>query len=126
MSELRYSRDHEWVRAEGGDIVTVGITDYAQRQLGDVVYVELPAVGAAVERDRPAAVVESVKAASEVMSPVSGTVTEVNGALADEPQRINESPTGDGWFFRVKVSAAGAIEGLLTEAAYDEFVKTLG
>ncbi len=98
MSEMKFTEAHDWVRPEGDDVATVGITDYAQEQLGDVVFVELPGVGTEVAQGGDAAVIESVKAASEVHAPVSGTVTEANDALADNPVRVNEDPTGDGWF----------------------------
>ena len=99
----RYSRDHEWVRLDG-DIAVVGITDYAQEQLGDVVYVELPEVGKTLAKGDEAAVVESVKAASEVFAPVAGEVVEVNDALADEPATVNQSPEGAGWFLKLKLA----------------------
>lgn len=121
MSELRYSKEHEWVRVDG-DIATVGISDFAQDQLGDVVFVELPAVGAAVVRDEEAAVVESVKAASEVYAPVSGEVVEVNGALEDDPALVNRSPTDEGWFMKIRVSNPPELDELMDEAAYGAFV----
>ncbi|HLJ63237.1 MAG TPA: glycine cleavage system protein GcvH, partial [Stellaceae bacterium] len=100
MTRLKFTRDHEWVREEGDELV-IGISDYAQTQLGDIVYVELPPLGTEVERGKEAAVVESVKAASEVYAPVSGTITAINGALTDEPDRVNKDPEGEGWFFRL-------------------------
>ena len=121
MSELRYSKEHEWVRVDG-DIAMVGISDFAQDQLGDVVFVELPAVGAAVVRDEEAAVVESVKAASEVYAPVSGEVVEVNGALEDDPALVNRSPTDEGWFMKIRVSNPPELDELMDEAAYGAFV----
>ena len=121
MSDLRYSREHEWVRLEG-DIATVGISDYAQEQLGDVVFVELPEIGTGVDQGDEAAVVESVKAASEVYAPVSGEVTEVNEALENSPETVNESPTIDGWFIRIRVSDPSEIEDLMDQAAYDAYV----
>lgn len=121
MSELRYSKEHEWVRVDG-EIATVGISDFAQDQLGDVVFVELPAVGAAVVRDEEAAVVESVKAASEVYAPVSGEVVEVNGALEDDPALVNRSPTDEGWFMKIRVSNPPELDELMDEAAYGAFV----
>ena len=121
MSELRYSKEHEWVRVDG-DIATVGISDFAQDQLGDVVFVELPAVGAAVVRDKEAAVVESVKAASEVYAPVSGEVVEVNGALEDDPALVNRSPVDEGWFMKIRVSNPLELDELMDEAAYGAFV----
>ncbi len=124
MSELKYSKEHEWVRVDG-DVATIGITDYAQGQLGDVVYVELPDVGKQVEQDKEAAVVESVKAASEVFAPISGEVVEVNGALADAPGTVNEAPTGDGWFFKLKIKNKQELDALMDEAAYRKYVEGL-
>ena len=103
MSELKYSRDHEWLRVEADGTVTIGITDYAQKELGDVVYVELPEVGREVRQDEDAAVVESVKAASEVKMPVAGSVVAVNEALADHPETVNSDPTGEGWFLTAEM-----------------------
>ncbi len=125
MSGLKYSKDHEWVRMEG-DIATVGISDYAQEQLGDVVYVELPEAGRTVAQNEEAAVVESVKAASEVYAPVSGEVVEVNQALEDDPALVNGDPTGEGWFLKLRLSAPGELDGLMDEAAYADFVGGLG
>jgi glycine cleavage system H protein len=119
-----YTKDHEWIDVDGGS-ATVGITDYAQGQLGDVVFVELPEPGRAVEAGKEAAVVESVKAASEVYSPVSGTVTEANQAVADAPDLVNSAPEGDGWFFRLTLSDPGQLAGLMDEAAYKAYVETL-
>ena len=120
----RYTRDHEWVRLDG-DIATIGITAYAAEQLGDVVFVELPAVGRTVKKGEGAAVVESVKAASDVYSPVSGEVTESNESLVDAPATVNEAPEGNGWFAKLKVVDKSEIEGLLDEAAYKSFLATL-
>jgi glycine cleavage system H protein len=117
MSDLRYTKEHEWVRAEG-DIVTVGITPFAQEQLGDVVYVELPEVGRKVEQGKEMAVVESVKAASEVYAPLTGEVVEVNTALTDAPATVNEDALGKGWFVKLKIADQGQLAGLLDEAAY--------
>ena len=125
MSALKYSKDHEWVRTEG-DVATVGISDYAQEQLGDVVYVELPEVGRTVAQSEEAAVVESVKAASEVYAPVSGEVVEVNQALEDDPALVNGDATGEGWFLKLRLSAPGELDGLMDEAAYAEYVSGLG
>ena len=125
MSGLKYSKDHEWVRVEG-DVGTVGISGYAQEQLGDVVYVELPEVGRAVAQNEEAAVVESVKAASEVYAPVSGEVVEVNQALEDDPSLVNGDPTGEGWFLKLRLSAPGELDGLMDDAAYAEYVAGLG
>ncbi len=121
MTELHYAESHEWVRLEG-EIATVGISVFAQEQLGDVVYVELPAVGATVTKGNNIAVVESVKAASEIYAPVSGTVVEVNAAIVDNPGLINEQPLSEGWFFKIKISALPEVETLLDEAAYTALV----
>ena len=124
MSELRFSSDHEWVRVEG-DIAVVGITDYAQEQLGDIVFVELPEVGASLAKADQAAVVESVKAASEVYAPVGGEVTAVNEALADAPEAVNADPLGGGWFFKLRLADAGELDALMDEDAYKAFVEGL-
>ncbi len=124
MSELRFSSDHEWVRVED-DIAVVGITDYAQEQLGDVVFVELPALGASLAKADQAAVVESVKAASEVYAPVGGEVTEVNEALADAPEAVNADPLGGGWFFKLRLADAGELDELMGDDAYKAFVEGL-
>ena len=124
MSDIRYTKDHEYVRLDG-DIATIGITDHAQEQLGDIVFVELPQVGKSVEQGGEAAVVESVKAASEVYAPLSGEVIEVNGALEGEPAKVNADPLGDGWFMKLKVRDKSQFEALMDEAAYNEFVATL-
>lgn len=122
---MRYfTKDHEWIDVDGTS-ATVGITDYAQGQLGDVVYVELPEAGRVVAAGKEAAVVESVKAASEVYAPVSGTVTEANTALADTPDLVNTAPEGDGWFFRLTLSNPAELEGLMDEGAYKAFVDSL-
>ncbi len=120
----RYTKDHEWIRVEG-DVGTVGITDYAQGQLGDVVYVELPAAGKALAKGKEAAVVESVKAASEIYAPVSGEVVEVNSDLEGAPATVNEDPQGKGWFLKIKVKDAKELDGLMTEAQYKEFLDTI-
>ena len=124
MSELKFSKEHEWVRVDG-DVATVGITDYAQTQLGDVVYVELPALGRRVEQGKEAAVVESVKAASEVYAPISGEVVAVNDALSGEPGKVNLDPLGEGWFLKLRIANAKELDGLMDEAAYDAFVEGL-
>ncbi len=124
MADLRYSEDHEWVRVEG-DIAVIGISEYAQDQLGDVVFVELPEPGRAVAQGDEAAVVESVKAASEVYAPVSGEVVAVNEPLADDPGLVNREPTGGGWFLKVRMSDPDEVEALLDEPAYRNFVSTL-
>jgi glycine cleavage system H protein len=124
MSEVRYSKDHEWVKVDG-DTATVGITHYAQEQLGDVVFVELPDVGKKVEQGKQMATVESVKAASEVYAPISGEVLEVNGALADAPATVNEEAQGKGWFAKLKIADKGQLAALMDEAAYKKFVEGL-
>jgi glycine cleavage system H protein len=124
MSNMKFTRDHEWLRVEG-DTAVIGITDYAQTQLGDVVYVELPELGRRVEKGKEAAVVESVKAASEVYAPVSGEVIAVNDALAGEPGQINSDPLGKGWFFKLRIADAKELGDLLDEAAYTAFVGDL-
>ena len=123
MSRL-YTQDHEWIDVAGGE-ATVGITDYAQGQLGDVVFVDLPDAGRAVTKGGEAAVVESVKAASDVYAPVSGTVTETNPALAEDPSLVNSAPEADGWFFKLTLSDASELDGLMDKAAYDAFVASL-
>jgi len=112
-----YTSDHEWLEIEG-DVATIGITDYAQSQLGDVVFVELPKVGRALKKAEPAAVVESVKAASDVYAPISGEVLEVNQALADEPALVNSGAAGKAWFFKLRIADRGELGGLMDEAAY--------
>jgi glycine cleavage system H protein len=124
MSTVKFTDEHEWIRLEG-DIATVGITDYAQNQLGDVVYVELPKPGQKVEKGQQAAVVESVKAASEVYAPVTGEVVEANQALADEPATINADPMGRGWFMKLKLADKSQLDGLMDEAGYKTFVEGL-
>ena len=119
-----YTKEHEWIRVEG-DQATVGITDFAQGQLGDVVFVELPDVGKQVTKGGEAAVVESVKAASDVYSPVAGEVIEGNPALADDPALVNRDPEGDGWFFKIRLGDTSELDGLMDETAYREWVKTL-
>jgi glycine cleavage system H protein len=124
MSELRYTKDHEWLRIDG-DSATIGISPYAQEQLGDIVYVELPKAGRKVKAAEQFAVVESVKAASEVFAPVSGEVTAVNARLAEEPGLVNSAPTGDGWFVTMKIADKSELEALMDEAAYTAFVTGL-
>ena len=119
-----FTDEHEWIDVEG-DTATVGITDYAQSQLGDIVFAEMPAVGATLKKGGDAAVVESVKAASDVYAPVSGTVTESNDALGDDPSLVNSDPEGAGWFFRLTLSDAGELDGLMDAAAYKAFVDGL-
>lgn len=124
MSEQRFTEDHEWARQEAG-VVTVGITSYAQEQLGEVVFVELPEVGISVAKGDEAAVVESVKAAGEVKSPVAGEITEVNTALAENPAMVNEDPTGEGWFYKVTLTDESEFAALLDEDAYQKLVDSL-
>jgi glycine cleavage system H protein len=118
---LRYSKEHEWVATEE-EVATIGITDYAQEQLGEIVYVELPAVGDKISKDDAFGVVESVKAVSDIYAPVSGTVVEVNQELPESPEMINEDPYGDGWLVKVKVSDGSELEDLLDHDEYEELV----
>jgi len=122
MSVLRFTRDHEWIRFDG-ELAVVGVTDYAQSQLGDVVYVELPEIGRRIEKGKEAAVVESVKAASEVYAPASGEVAEVNEALTADPAKVNADPMGEGWFLKLRLTDFKELEGLLDEAAYQQFIE---
>jgi glycine cleavage system H protein len=119
---LRYTKEHEWVRADGGT-ATVGITDFAQHELGDVVFVELPAVGGVIVKDQPFGVVESVKAVSDVYAPVSGTVVEINVAVRATPELINQDPYGAGWLLRVQVAEAAQLGELMDAAAYREYIR---
>ena len=121
MTAIRYTRDHEWVRQDG-DIVVIGITDYAQSQLGDVVYVELPELGRQVEQGKEAAVVESAKAASEVYAPVSGEVVAVNDEIVADPAKVNADAMGEGWFVKIKLADPRQLDSLMDEAAYEAFV----
>lgn len=121
---LKFTKDHEWIKVEG-DTAIVGISDYAQKQLGDVVFVELPEVGREVSSGDELAVVESVKAASEVYAPVSGEVTEVNEDLEGAPETVNAAPTGDGWFVKMTLSDASELDALMDEAAYTEYCEGL-
>jgi glycine cleavage system H protein len=125
MSTIRFTQDHEWLRLDG-DTATCGITDYAQEQLGDVVFVELPAVGARYTTGDEAAVVESVKAAAEVYAPISGEITAVNEAVVSDPSLVNGDPMGEGWFFQMAPTDASEIEALMDESAYKAFVEGLG
>lgn len=125
MADTRYTRDHEYIRVEG-ETGVVGITDYAQQQLGDIVFVELPEVGRSFGRGDEAAVVESVKAASEIYAPVGGEVVEVNAAIEGEPAVVNEDPAGRGWFLKLRIADVAELGGLMDEAAYQEYVATLG
>lgn len=119
-----FTKDHEWLDVDG-DSATVGITAYAQEQLGDIVFVETPEAGKTVDQGDDAAVVESVKAASDVYAPASGTVSEGNAALADDPALVNTDPEGDGWFFKMTLSDAGQVSAMMDEAAYKDFVAGL-
>ena len=121
---IYFTKEHEWIRVEG-DSATVGISNYAQEQLGDIVFAEVPEAGRQLTKGQEAAVVESVKAASDVYAPVSGEVTEGNQAVADDPALINSDPEGTGWFFKLKLSNPGELDGLMDEAAYREFLASL-
>src|SRR5471030_2626396 len=124
MSDTHYTKSHEYIRVEG-EVGIVGITDFAQTQLGDVVFVELPAVGKSLSKGAEAATVESVKAAAEVNAPVSGRVVDVNSALADSPGLVNEYPSGKGWFVKIKLADAAELDSLMDENAYREFLKAV-
>lgn len=121
-ADLKYIETHQWVRASDDGTATVGITDFAQEQLGDVVYIGVPDVGATVNGGEEAGVAESVKSASDVFSPVTGEVIEVNESLEDEPEKVNEDPYGDGWLYKVRLEDAGELDGLMDSAAYAEHV----
>ncbi|BBK34834.1 glycine cleavage system H protein [Stella humosa] len=122
MSTIKFTQEHEWIRVEG-DVGTVGITDFAQNQLGDVVFVELPPVGRKVTKGGDAAVVESVKAASEVYSPVTGEVIEINQAIVDEPAKVNADPQGEAWFFKVRLAVPAELDAMMDEAGYAAFAE---
>jgi len=121
---LFFTKEHEWIRVDG-DVATVGISNHAQEALGDIVFAEVPEAGRKLSKGQEAAVVESVKAASDVYAPVSGEVTEGNSAVADDPSVINSDPEGGGWFFKLKLDNPGELDGLMDEAAYQEWLKTL-
>lgn len=125
MAEIRYTRDHEYIRLEADNVAAVGITDHAQSQLGDIVFVELPATGRAVKAGEETAVVESVKAASEIFAPASGTVLEINDALAENPGTVNEDPLGQGWFFKLTLSDTSELGKLMDEAAYTAYLQEI-
>ncbi len=125
MSEIKFSKDHEWVRLDEAGVATVGISDYAQETIGELVFVELPGVGDTLEQNKEVAVIESVKAANDVFTPVSGEVVETNQALDDSPALINQDAYGQGWLFKVKLADAAQLDGLMDEAAYKDFVATL-
>jgi glycine cleavage system H protein len=121
---LYFTKEHEWIRVDG-DLATIGISNHAQEQLGDIVFAEVPEAGRRVSKGQEAAVVESVKAASDVYAPVSGEVVEGNQAVADDPALINSDPEGEGWFFKLKLDNPGELDGLMDEAAYREWIATL-
>ena len=124
MADLKFTAEHEWAHLEG-DVVTIGITDYAQDQLGELVYVELPETGTEINAGQEVVVIESVKAAGDIKSPVNGTIIEVNSALSDEPEKVNEDPTGEGWFYRVRVDSTGDLDSLMDESAYKDLISSL-
>ena len=125
MSKIKYTTEHEWLRIEDDGLVTVGITDFAQSHLGDVVYVQLPEVGRELAKGEEASVIESVKTAGEIMMPTAGVIVEINTALADEPGKVNEDPMGAGWFFKMRVDSLDDLAALMDESAYNEFTATL-
>ncbi len=125
MSEIKFTEDHEWIRMEDDETAVCGITDYAQDQLGELVFIELPETGSEVSQGSEAAVIESVKAAGELKAPVSGTIVEVNEALADEPEIVNNDPQGDGWFIKIKVQDTSELDALMDEDAYQQYVDGL-
>ena len=121
-SDLKYSKDHEWVKTEG-DIVVVGVTDFAQKQLTDIVFVELPEKGKKVERDKPMAVIESVKSVSDVICPVTGEIIEVNESLKDNPDTINKDPYGEGWIVKIKLANKGELDSLISAEEYEKITE---
>ena len=125
MSTTRYTEEHEWLRLEDDGLVTVGITDFAQDQLGDLVYVQLPEAGKDLARGEEAAVIESVKTASEIAMPATGQVVEINTLLADEPGMVNEDPFGAGWFFKARLADPAALDNFMDETAYQDFISKL-
>ena len=120
---IKFSEDHEWIQSQGDDLVVIGITDFAQEQLGDLVYVELPEVGDECSRGENISVIESVKAASDLIAPVSGTIVEVNSRLEEEPELVTEDSMGDGWFIKVKLSSPAELDELMDESAYNSFIE---
>lgn len=118
---MKFTEEHEWMRVEG-DVVVVGITSHASEQLGDIVFVELPEAGTTVSKDDEAVVIESVKAASDILSPLDGEIVEVNGALEENPGKVNEDATGDGWFFKMKIEDLAALDDYMSEAEYNDFI----
>ncbi|MDA9978485.1 glycine cleavage system protein GcvH [Candidatus Pelagibacter sp.] len=125
MSEVKYSKEHEWIKIEG-DVGTVGITQHATEMLGDIVFVELPDVGSTVEKDGNAGVVESTKAASDVYTPISGEVVENNQAIVDDPGKINSDPEKDAWFFKLKIKDSSELDSLMNKEEYNKFAKESG
>ncbi len=125
MSDIKFTEDHEWIRMEDDETGVCGISDYAQDQLGELVFIELPETGTEVSQGSEAAVIESVKAAGELKAPVSGIIVEVNEALADEPEIVNNDPQGDGWFIKIKVQDTSELESLMDEDAYQQYVEGL-
>lgn len=125
IMSLYFTEDHEWITVDADGVGTVGVTAYAQEQLGDIVFVEPPEVGAVLAKGDEAGVLESVKAASELYSPVSGEITEINEALPEAPGTVNEDPMGDGWFFRIRLTQPDELQGLMDQDAYDAFVQGL-
>ena len=126
MSITKFTEDHEWIRLVDETTAVVGISDYAQDQLGEIVFVELPVPGQELEKGQECAVIESVKAAGELKAPAAGVVTEINELLADEPERVNKDATGEGWFMRMSVTDVGELEDLMDEDAYQSYVESLG
>lgn len=125
MATIRYTKEHEWLRVDG-DVATIGISDHAQEQLGEIVFVDLPDVGNSVSRNADMAVVESVKAASDVYAPISGEVVEINETLADQPGQVNDSPEDKGWFCKIKIGDQSELDDLMDTDAYQSFLETLG
>lgn len=125
MSAAKFTKDHEWLKVEADGTVTVGITHFAQDQLGDLVFVQLPEVGKTYAQGEEAAVIESVKTAGEINMPFAGEVVAVNEALADEPAKVNQDPQGEGWFFKARIADVAAVEALMDQAAYDAYIKDL-
>ena len=125
MSTVKFTKDHEWILLEDGDVGVIGITDYAQDQLGELVYVELPAVEQTFDAGSDVVVIESVKAAGEVKAPVGGSVVAINEALVDEPEKVNNDPMGDGWFIKLKIADTSELDALMDEDAYKEYTDDL-
>ncbi len=125
MSTVKFTKDHEWILLEDGDVGVIGITDYAQDQLGELVYVELPAVEQTFDAGSDVVVIESVKAAGEVKAPVGGSVVAINEALVDEPEKVNNDPMGDGWFIKLKIDDTSELDALMDEDAYKEYTDDL-